>query len=134
MGLVAFVVEQVGGETGAAVLRVVAPSGPDPFSEAVLDLRARQALDDPSTSRMIAEHFAEVTLAAWLEREEDKAARAAAALLSVQGGPHLLVRASRLQGDIEITAIEPIQAGSDDEAEEVFSATVEKALSSRPGQ
>jgi hypothetical protein len=134
MGLVAFVVEQVGGETGAAIVRVGEASGPDAFSRAVDEMRATGALSDPSAVSMVSDHFAEVALSAWLVREEEKAEQAAAALLSVRGQPHLIVRASRLQGDIEITAIEPIDAKSDDEAEDVFSATVEKALSTKPGQ
>lgn len=134
MGLVAFVVEQVGGETGAAVLKVGESLGPNPFARAVDEMRASNALSDSSAVAMVSDHFAEVALAAWLSREEEKAEQAAAALLSVRKQAHLLVRASRLQGDIEITAIEPIEAQSDDEAEEVFSATIEKALSTKPGQ
>ena len=134
MAVVAFVVEQVGGETGGAVIRVASPSGSNPFSDAVAEMRASRALADPSTANMLAEHFAEVSLAAWLERDEAKAEQAAAALLSVRDQSHLLVRASRLQGDIEITAIDPIEAGTDDEAEEVLSAAVEKLLSAKPAQ
>lgn len=134
MAVVAFVVEQVGGETGAAVLRVGDLSGPNPFAKAVEEMRGRPSYADPATARMLAEHLAEVALSAWLERDEIRAGQAAAALLAVQEQPHLMVRASRLQGDIEISGMDPIEAGTDDEAEEVFGAAVEKLLSTKPGQ
>jgi hypothetical protein len=129
MGLVAFIVEEKGQETGAAALRVDPQTGPDEFSRAVDDLVSRKALDDPETAQMIAGHFAEVVLTRYLAGDEAAANRAANALISVLGQPYLSIRASRLRGDVEILDIAKIDAKSVEEAEEAWTAGIERRSS-----
>ena len=97
------------------------------------ELAGRQALDEPDTAQMIAGHFAEVALSRYLVRDEDAAEQAAGAMLAVLKEPYVLVKASRLQGDIEILSMTRIEARSEEEAEEVFSATIESMLQHKPG-
>ncbi len=132
MSFVAFLIEERGAKTSGAALSVAEPGAPDEFSRAVDDLVSRKALDDPETAQMIAAHFAEVVINKYLADDEATAHKAANALISVLGQPYLMVTASRLRGDIEITAITKIDAGSRSEAETVWSATLERMLSSEP--
>jgi hypothetical protein len=133
MGLVGFVVEEKGKDTGGAVLHVEAPAGPDEYSRAVDDLVSRKALDDPEAAQMIAGHFAEVALSKYIEGDQAAAARAGNALLAVLGETYVVVRASRLRGDIEITEIARLEAKSMSEAEMLFTATMEKIAGAPTG-
>lgn len=133
MGLVAFVVEQVGAEAGGALLRTEEGAGPNEYSRAVEDLAGRSALDDPGTVTLIAGHFAEVALSKYLAREEEAAGQAASALLQVMKEPFVLVKASRFQSDIEIVSMTRIDARTEEEAEAVFEATIERMLQHKPG-
>ncbi|PSC03067.1 hypothetical protein SLNSH_20810 [Alsobacter soli] len=133
MAFVGVLVDEKGKDTVGTALTTTPDARGNEYSRAVDDLKTRKLLDDPSSAKMFADHFAEITIGKILDQDEAAAGHAADALVAVMGHDFLLVRASKLRDDLEIVDIKRLEADNLEQAEEIWSSTLEQLLTEKKG-